>query len=33
LADFVMGDLNDRDKVYQAVAGIDTIVHLGAAAA
>ena len=25
-----MGDLNDRDKVYQAVEGLDTIVHLGA---
>jgi uronate dehydrogenase len=30
LEDFVMGDLNDRDKVYQAVEGMDTIVHLGA---
>jgi uronate dehydrogenase len=28
--DFVMGDLNDREKVRQAVDGMDTIVHLGA---
>lgn len=30
LTDFVEGDLNDRDKVYQAVEGMDTVVHLGA---
>lgn len=30
LTDFVMGDLNDREKVYQAVEGMDTIIHLGA---
>lgn len=30
LADYIMGDLNDREKVYQAVEGMDTIVHLGA---
>lgn len=30
LTDYVEGDLNDRDKVYQAVEGMDTIVHLGA---
>jgi len=28
--EYVMGDLNDRDKVRQAVEGMDTIVHLGA---
>ncbi len=30
LTDYVEGDLNERDKVYQAVAGMDTIIHLGA---
>lgn len=30
LQDYVEGDLNDRDKVYQAVEGMDTIIHLGA---
>ena len=30
LDDYVMGDLNDRDKVRHAVEGMDTIVHLGA---
>ena len=30
LTDYVMGDLNDREKVRQAVQGMDTIVHLGA---
>ncbi|MCB0063829.1 MAG: NAD(P)-dependent oxidoreductase [Caldilineaceae bacterium] len=30
LEDFVQGDLNERDKVYQAVEGMDTIIHLGA---
>ena len=30
LDDYVMGDLNDRDKVRQAVEGMDVIVHLGA---
>lgn len=30
LQDFIEGDLNDRDKVYQAVEGMDTIIHLGA---
>ena len=30
LDDYVMGDLNDREKVRQAVEGMDTIVHLGA---
>jgi uronate dehydrogenase len=30
LQDYVMGDLNDRDKVRQAVQGMDAIVHLGA---
>ncbi|MEZ4662340.1 MAG: NAD-dependent epimerase/dehydratase family protein [Caldilineaceae bacterium] len=30
LADYVEGDLNDRDKVRQAVEGMDTVVHLGA---
>ncbi len=30
LADFVEGDLNDRAKVYQAVEGMDTVIHLGA---
>lgn len=30
LADYVEGDLNDRDAVFRAVEGIDTIVHLGA---
>ena len=30
LTDFVEGDLNERDKVYQAVEGMDTVIHLGA---
>ncbi|MFN8486295.1 MAG: NAD(P)-dependent oxidoreductase [Caldilineaceae bacterium] len=30
LTDYVMGDLSDRDKVRQAVEGMDTIIHLGA---
>ena len=30
LSDHVQGDLNDRDKVRQAVEGMDVIVHLGA---
>jgi len=30
LEDFIEGDLNDRDKVYQAVEGMDTVIHLGA---
>lgn len=30
LEDYVMGDLNVRDKVRQATEGMDTIVHLGA---
>lgn len=30
LTDFVEGDLNDRDKVYAAVEGMDTVIHLGA---
>ena len=30
LTDYVIGDLNDRNKVRQAVAGMDTVVHLGA---
>ena len=30
LSDFVVGDLNDRDAVYRAAAGVDTIIHLGA---
>ncbi len=30
LTDFVEGDLNERDKVYQAVSGMDTVIHLGA---
>ena len=28
LDDYVMGDLNDRDKVRAVVQGMDTIVHL-----
>ncbi len=28
--DYVMGDLDDRDKVRQAVEGMDVIIHLGA---
>ena len=28
--DYVMGDLNNREKVYEAVRGMDTIIHLGA---
>ena len=30
LTDYVEGDLNDRSKVYEAVDGMDTIIHLGA---
>lgn len=30
LEDYVEGDLNDRDKVRQAVEGMDTVLHLGA---
>jgi uronate dehydrogenase len=30
LDDYVMGDLSDRDKVRQAVDGMDVIIHLGA---
>src|SRR5919199_3185285 len=30
LADYVVGDLGDRDAVRRAVEGMDTIVHLGA---
>ena len=30
LEDYVMGDLNDRDKVRQAVEGMDVVIHLGA---
>jgi len=30
LTDYVEGDLNDRDKVFQAVDSMDTIIHLGA---
>lgn len=30
LEDFIMGDLNDRNQVYRAVEGMDTIIHLGA---
>ena len=30
LDDYVMGDLNDRDKVRSAAEGMDVIVHLGA---
>lgn len=30
LADYVQGDLNDRDKVFAAVEGMDTVIHLGA---
>ncbi|MEZ4633539.1 MAG: NAD(P)-dependent oxidoreductase [Caldilineaceae bacterium] len=28
--EFVQGDLNDRDKVYEAVKGMDVVIHLGA---
>jgi uronate dehydrogenase len=28
--DYIMGDLDDRDKVRQAVEGMDVIIHLGA---
>ena len=28
--DYVVGDLNDKDKVYEAVEGMDTVIHLGA---
>ncbi|MFN8440836.1 MAG: NAD(P)-dependent oxidoreductase [Caldilineaceae bacterium] len=30
LTDFVMGDLNEKEKVYQAAEGMDVIIHLGA---
>lgn len=30
LQDYVVGDLNDRAKVRQAVEGMDTVLHLGA---
>ena len=30
LADFVVGDLTDREAVRRAVDGVDTVVHLGA---
>ena len=30
LSDFVMGDLNEKEKVYQAAEGMDVIIHLGA---
>lgn len=30
LDDYIMGDLNDREKVRAAVEGMDTIIHLGA---
>lgn len=30
LEDYVEGDLSDRDKVRQAVEGMDTVIHLGA---
>ena len=30
LEDYVIGDLNDREKVREAVQGMDTIIHLGA---
>jgi uronate dehydrogenase len=30
VSDYVQGDLNDRDKVREAVEGMDAIVHLGA---
>jgi dTDP-4-dehydrorhamnose reductase len=30
LADYVAGDLSDRDKVRQAVEGMDTVIHLAA---
>ncbi len=30
LADHVIGDLSDREAVFRAVAGMDTVVHLGA---
>lgn len=28
--DYIMGDLDDRDKVRQAVEGMDVVIHLGA---
>lgn len=28
--DYVMGDLNDKTKVYEAVEGMETVIHLGA---
>lgn len=30
LEDYVIGDLSDREKVRQAVDGMDTVIHLGA---
>jgi len=30
VADHVIGDLNDKEKVYEAVEGMDTVIHLGA---
>ena len=30
LEDFIVGDLNDRDAVFEAARGMDTIIHLGA---
>jgi uronate dehydrogenase len=30
LDDYVMGDLSDREKVRQAVAGMEVVIHLGA---
>jgi uronate dehydrogenase len=30
LSDYVVGDLNDRDAVFRAANGVDTIIHLGA---
>lgn len=30
LTNYIEGDLNDRTKVYEAVEGMDTIIHLGA---
>lgn len=28
--DYVQGDLSDREKVWEAVEGVDTVIHLGA---
>ena len=30
LTDFIQGDLNDRDKVFAAIEGMDAVIHLGA---